>query len=646
MLLFSECNDLGILGGKASSLVRLLQAGFAVPDGFVVLADEQLDQPLIISMCERIGGAAFAVRSSGSLEDGAEHSFAGQFDTYLNVTADEIAVKVQQCRDSSQNRRLQAYIDEHRIDMSQLKVTVIVQRMVQARVAGVLFTKNPVTTDDSLVIEAVRGLGEALVSGAATPDTYMVDRSGTELESYVEGERILTSVELAELAGIGERIEAEYGQPMDIEWAYDDQKLWILQARPITTLAAVAEPATPDMGEPDSLFYWGPSRALPEYMADFMLAEKRLFTELHQDGIAVPETLVLFHAGQMVWLSPELGFNAFVSDMYYRYFEAERYQQDYDAWRTAAANLTASPDFGMMVEQLAQVWQHTLRAEFALYGYEAIIGPLVQQYGDAQQEIMRVMTQSETPSFLTRIAAECAKKSVEDIAQTYPWLQDGYGGVVDSVIGYVRELQAQKVDVREEIVAERQRIVEDYQLSEELQRHFELVRHLSDFIDERKAWMMQTRRLIANTSTALPTSSGWYVHAAAQSELNERVVAELWAKYVLHEVHEKQLAGIVAYAGAEHVVSGVAQVVLSPIDDFMDGRILVAPSTSPSYIRLMRRARGFITDHGGMMSHAAIVARELHMPCIVGSKAATKLIKTGDMIHMNMKTGEVEVEHG
>lgn len=236
MLLLDACTIDMPLGGKASSLAKLKQAGFNVPDAFIILPDETPSEAQISEMCKKLGGQNFAIRSSASLEDGESHSFAGQFDTFLNVTKKDIYRKVLQCRESVNNAKLTSYLSSIGTDVSEIYLTVIVQKMVLARVAGVLFSVNPVTGDDDVVVEAVRGLGESLVSGKVTPDTYIIRRDGVSNSSQVLKQPILKELELHQILDVGLAIEKLWGKPVDIEWAFEEGELKILQARPITTL--------------------------------------------------------------------------------------------------------------------------------------------------------------------------------------------------------------------------------------------------------------------------------------------------------------------------------------------------------------------------------------------------------------------------
>jgi pyruvate,water dikinase len=207
---------------------------------------------------------ALAVRSSANAEDLPDLSFAGQQETYLNVRgADAVATAVKDCWSSLWTAQAITYRHQNGIDQASVAMAVVAQTMVPSEVSGILFTANPATGERSeLIVEASFGLGEAVVGGHVTPDSYVVDREtltakettigpkeqqivsdgehGTRIEDVAEGERQLSSLSedrLKELSATAIEIEALYdGLPQDIEWAFSDGKLWLLQSRPITNL--------------------------------------------------------------------------------------------------------------------------------------------------------------------------------------------------------------------------------------------------------------------------------------------------------------------------------------------------------------------------------------------------------------------------
>jgi len=275
--------DLSEAGGKGANLGELRRAGFPVPDGFVIttaayalaaeaagVADETpanarlrlAASPVPAGIADAVRGAyraleasAVAVRSSATAEDLPDASFAGQQDTILGVTGEDAVLDaVRKCWASLWNDRAVAYRQTHDVPAHGLRLAVVVQRMVEAHTAGVLFTADPITGHRRrAAIEAVRGLGEQLVSGAVNPDHFVVDtRSGAVLERRGD---ILNDAQLRELAGLGARVEDHFGSPQDIEWAIDAAgKLWVVQSRDITTLYPI--PATAPQNEDDLRVYF------------------------------------------------------------------------------------------------------------------------------------------------------------------------------------------------------------------------------------------------------------------------------------------------------------------------------------------------------------------------------------------------------
>ncbi|HSC76278.1 MAG TPA: PEP/pyruvate-binding domain-containing protein [Pseudomonadales bacterium] len=228
-------------GGKANGLYRLIKLGFAVPPGFVLLDIEPGSLPVELGQYySELGGGLVAVRSSALDEDGSEASFAGQYETVLNVEgAVALQQAVERCLVSLQSQRAAAYRGDA---AGAVKMCVVVQRMVNARTAGVLFTADPVSARrDRLVIDAVCGLGEALVSGEATPDHYELDlQNNIVIRDLVDvAAPVLSDTEILQLTQQARDAAARFGEPLDTEWAIDqDGKIFWLQARPVTTLPA------------------------------------------------------------------------------------------------------------------------------------------------------------------------------------------------------------------------------------------------------------------------------------------------------------------------------------------------------------------------------------------------------------------------
>lgn len=317
-----SAQDVHRVGGKGANLGEMTRAGLPVPPGFCVsaeayrkftvhveptitailhdtrmdnaddveikttqLRDELVAQPMPDEIAHQItraytelnhelgrpdGTLPVAVRSSATAEDLPDASFAGQQDTYLNIRGDaQLLEHVKRCWASLWTARAVTYRHKQGYDHAQVALAVVVQAMIESEVAGILFTANPVNNQrDEMVLNASWGLGEAIVSGLVTPDTWVTTKSGGIIERDIAvkelaieyarggGTREITvarekcavpcldDAQVQALVALGDRVETHYARPMDIEWAYARQTFYMLQARPITTLQTEL-PASP-----------------------------------------------------------------------------------------------------------------------------------------------------------------------------------------------------------------------------------------------------------------------------------------------------------------------------------------------------------------------------------------------------------------
>ena len=304
-------SDAAIAGGKGASLGEMTSAGLAVPPGFVVLSagfekflaetdlNVEIDSILhsvnqkemhtvenasakikdlilkarmpkdisqeIKKEFKKLNSEFVAVRSSATAEDSSSAAWAGQLDSFLNTTEETLLANVQKCWASLFTPRAIFYRFEKGLHNSKISVAVVIQKMIESEVSGIAFSVHPVTEDhNQLIIEAGYGLGEAIVSGQITPDSYVVEKEprriidknisiqergiyrklkdgGNEWQNIPpkKGQRQkLTDEQILELSELIIQIENHYGFPVDIEWAYESDKFYITQSRPITTLKA------------------------------------------------------------------------------------------------------------------------------------------------------------------------------------------------------------------------------------------------------------------------------------------------------------------------------------------------------------------------------------------------------------------------
>lgn len=306
-------HDLAHAGGKGANLGAMIGAGLPVPAGFVVLTEayrlfvethslhasiqallaytpDQLDELVVaahalqqrfvaaelpaalrnalVQAYEALGAGPVAVRSSATAEDLPDASFAGQHDSYLHIVGPEaLCDAVQRCWASLWNPRAVAYRYQQGMHLDEVALAVVVQRMVPAERAGVLFTANPINhCRDQLLLSASWGLGEAVVSGEVAPDQWVVDgSSGAILEAQIALKEVMTvrsasgtttrpmpedlravpslsAQEVAQVVALGQRAAAFFSTPQDVEWAWAEGQPYLVQSRPITSLFPLPEP--------------------------------------------------------------------------------------------------------------------------------------------------------------------------------------------------------------------------------------------------------------------------------------------------------------------------------------------------------------------------------------------------------------------
>lgn len=312
--------DIPIAGGKGANLGELTNAGIPVPPGFVITSETYnkfitktgiinqindmlngLDindtlelqkvaddiknliittdipddiQRVIIeaynALCLKVDldEVVVAIRSSATAEDLPDASFAGQQETYLNISGiDDVLENVRKCWASLFEARAIFYREENEFDHSKVLIAVVVQQMVDSEKAGVMFTVDPSTGAEEMLIEGAWGLGEGVVSGIVTPDTCRYDKINDKVKSYLvntkktmftkdsktgstiqidvpddlKDKKVLEDSDIEQLVTLGRRIQKHYGAPMDTEWGVENGKVYMLQARPITTLDDIPE---------------------------------------------------------------------------------------------------------------------------------------------------------------------------------------------------------------------------------------------------------------------------------------------------------------------------------------------------------------------------------------------------------------------
>ena len=232
------------IGGKARGLKILRDLGLSVPDAFVIIHPDlkNLDDKSLERNIAILGSGPKAVRSSAVSEDGVNASFAGQFETYLHLKDySEIRDAIVKCIEATRSDRVREYVS-NLSEEADLRISVILQNMVNAKIAGVVFSADPVTgRRDQVIINAVKGHGEDLVSGIKDAIHYKVYRSGSNISDQIKNQgNLLSPDQIKEILESSKKAELHLGYPVDMEWAIDESgTLQWLQVRPVTTLPDV-----------------------------------------------------------------------------------------------------------------------------------------------------------------------------------------------------------------------------------------------------------------------------------------------------------------------------------------------------------------------------------------------------------------------
>lgn len=616
------------IGGKARNLAILTQNGFPVPKGFVVSTkafnDNKLSEKSISTIESLIDNdSLYAVRSSAMVEDAANESWAGQFESYLNVKPKDIIDKIYECHSSKKDRAVSYANGEDVFD-----IAVVVQKMINAEYAGVAFSKNPVSGEDEIITEYVKGLGEDLVSGKKDPVRVTIN-------DKLEKDNIPFDI-LKLKKYVNKIVEVYNGVPQDIEYAVSNDNIYILQSRPITTNKEKDEEVI-ELGSPEELFFWGPSKAEPMYMSDFFAGMEDFFDMLNKDKDMPkpPVTLCLFSNHQMVWLNRTDSFLKFVEEVYNYYEKNIDIDKDINDWKELVKK-----------DDLVSAFYQTEMAEFALYGADSVIVERLSRFdAETRRRIIAAFSTPEEETFLNKLDRELVNiGDYKKMAKLNPWICNGYSGVksLSDAENYFLERENilnGEISPKIDFASKRVELLETCDLTEEELKSLELLKKLIVYMDDRKKWMMMTRDKINKMLSKV--EHGWYFNGKESKYLLQKTTDKLYDRYASFKSATGVIKGVVASNGNHHFVNGEVVVISDSTKQVDEDKILVCPMTSPSYVPLMRKAKAIVTDHGGAMSHAAIVAREFGLPAIVGTKTATKVLKTGDKVMLNLLTGEI-----
>ncbi len=764
--------DAPVAGGKGASLGEMLNAGIPVPDGYVVTADtfetflanngltakieEILDgvnsqdiksveeasqriQSLIqeahipediakeVEIQFRALETPFvAVRSSATAEDGADHAWAGQLSSYLNVKGDELLNRIQSCWASLFTPRAIFYRFEKKLHTTHISVAVVVQKMVNSEKSGIAFSVHPVTEDyNQMIIEAGFGLGEAIVSGSITPDSYIItkeplkitdinvaeqtkalyrDENGGNVwkELGAKGiEQVLSEKEIIELAKLIKKIEDHYGFPVDVEWAFENGKFYITQSRPITTLKnnKVSEDRKDEnisrvlkrfleyKGNKEAMFFRGhysPLFATTSWFAD---NSDVVFYEAYKDGEALLATRIDIYR------------DLIAGGTFLRYLEGkfnlEEFKKQYTDYHTKIVSLYKEhiiSDFSKQSEEKLLEILHSIQEVYEKLANSSIFIELLDMdtvrntlsvMGIPIENLNLIFEHASKPPYDSLDKRHRAEKiriaqqslSRENIRYAKYLYTDYFSTKGED------EIREDLLNYKSEEVGEFEELNEDIliTLSEEEKKVFRYIRYITHLRDYRKDDFAMCQALIyaLGEEIAARANLNGYLHYIL---LRELVNGVSWLKSQREEIlkreegfefiygrgyfdvlsngeisldsiqtlllDERQKDFLQGEGASSGKVRGRVRIVKNAHEDgpkLRDGEILVTGMTRPEFVPFLKKVAAIITDEGGITSHAAIVSRELSIPCIIGTKSATHILKDGDFVEVDADNGMVKI---
>lgn len=592
-------------GGKADSLIKLVKMGVPVPEFFVVpssyfkefviynkLEKKILDlvkkqnynsvKQLVLSstFSDKMKNEIFdkvkelklsemSVRSSASNEDGKVKSFAGQYETFLNVKPSELLSKIVCCWLSILEDNVLSYIGDDEFNI--YSVNVVVQKMINPDFAGVAFSKNPTSRSENYsLIESCRGVGEKLVSGETTPTRYIVRRE-LGVADLMIGEKMLSDKNISDIENYILKIEKEYKLPVDVEWCILDDCVYILQARPITAFV-------------DEVISFDKRISRQKCLFELEIYNQGEFSGIKELTNGYYYFKPLFHVE-----SPE------ITHIFYDLISLEEYPNS-------------------MLRELDRNYDK-------LYsGYEKVKenckfleGVITQKNKFDINEFVSKIIEIQPYSTLGNLIGHNWKVSqrVKDLLVEY---RNKFDAIIYKSTDYLFERLPSIV-------------------SEEYHAYLPVL-SLAEIMGKKTIKKAELKKRL----------NGFVFY---DGKINFCSLQEFCDKNKFeikkNQPKEDALRGAVAYSGK---VTAAAKVILSTkdFDKFNIGDILVTSMTTPKFTSIMQKASGIITDEGGVTCHASIVARELKVPCIVGTKHATQTIKDGDIIILDANSGVVQIK--
>lgn len=603
----TNSSNLTEFGGKGYSLIKLKELGVNVPEFFIIttkMFDQFLEfnnlkaeikelfesdkfeeiktligkskfpselEKFIFESFEKLNSKKVSVRSSAVVEDSKAQSCAGQFETFLNVTKSNLLESVKKCFASLYSVNTKLYIGD--FSKLQLGIAVVVQKMINSEFSGVAFSTDYVLDNkDYMIIESVNDIGENFVSGKLTPEKFYVRKSNLSIDNFEKKSKLGES-EIHKIAEDAQFIEKKYGMPMDIEWAVENKTVYILQARPIVSFLN------------DKVFQYTFSRPRN-------LFEICLYYLVYDNGFKKL-------SNNMFYLNPIIVFD---KKVYREYSNTSNNNEDpFIFVKNSIKNKTISSE---QVNKALKACENakTMLSKFS--NFKKIINDFVC-YETLNNYSNFLIGDNVLRNFDSKGLDKTLKNALMES-------RDVFDKATELIIDYIK------------------RYAKDY-LKNDYEKQIQFLT-LDEILNKQELTKKQLEE----------RQSGFVYYKNKITYCSDQEQVDAWAKkneFILNDVKKSKIVGnsifgSVAYNGT---VTGRAVLVFNENDfkKVKQNDIIISPMTTPSFSQVLDIVSAIVTDDGGTVCHAALLAREYKVPCIVGTKTATQFFKDGDIIEIN-----------
>ena len=771
-----KIND-NLFGGKGKSLAKLYNLGYPVPEGFVIssfsfkknkIIDEAWSQikTKLKKLRNKYKNVSFAVRSSGLSEDSESASFAGEFESVIDVKTDEkIKKAIYKVYNSKNKQRIKLYCKKLKIENKQ-KIAIIVQILIEPDYSGVIFTQDPISCKKDIILgNFVKGLGEKLVSGKVNTASFRIDKRTKRYDGP-----ICFKKHSKKLIKISKKIEKDLKFPQDIEFAIKNNKIYILQSRPITTLITRnkkngeinesldcnnlwvgirRKECIPGVMTPSTWSIWDPKIKKPNKKATIAnicgrfydnatpfyskikkiegekIARKKLnerFGEIPKD-FEIPEIKIskigIYYKkyyNLIKWLILYIlrikRLKKYISSIQARYYKLyEKIEKIEDMsellkiWPDVYKNLEKSFSFRFIVNVKPRILKNSLNRKLKKHFTQEEIdhvltnvvllyaqNPSTNQLLDFEKTANNEMDFDEyinkygylgsaewqlyPPRFkdepdIIKKQIKDYKKSNLNIMATITKKIDKYNMIWSKfeknnpkkakklqrrLIKYALYVQY-KLEVHLAVTKSISLIRDFYQKAGKITglkndifflTYIEMIDMLAgkkeavSYIEERKKTYEKYKKIptLPGIINGRFNINKWISDYKKNSEIYDSYSNK---KIILK--NNNDLTSIKGECGSPGTVIGKVKILTSPkqISKLKKGEILVTTTTNIAWMNIYIKAKGIITDIGGALAHASIIARELGIPAVVGCKVATKKLKNGDRVRLNGTLGTIEI---